>query len=635
MKRILAITSLIILFGSLPLQAAPVSISKAMDIASKVFAAQSTRKAANSALKMIWDGEDIATKATQPAFYVIARDGGGFVIVAGDDNVTPILAISDRSEFKVEGMPENVKWWMERMKAYVRATTGQAPEVGEAWAAFTTTKAGLIPSGVTVTNEILTPEWGQGAVYREHNIYNSKCPVVGGTNTLTGCVATAISEVMTTLSGIYTSAMPASGSGTIEPYSLPSGFDPAVYTTAATEGHPYVLGATYDWVNLRTLTGPAAIMQVVDEGNTALIENMNQLLADVGAVVHAFYSINDTGAYTEQIPDPIAKYFGFNKAAYYDAAANYSAHQWREKLKEQLAVRPIFYRGGTEKGNSGHAFVFDGYGTYQGADVFHVNFGWDGWCNGYYYETNLDAAGPDYNFSWKCGAVFDFYPDPSSKPSLSLRFSNYVYNGLVFEDPFSVSDWFRILLSVKNVGTTTYNGKYAVKLIDRSGNEKSDFEINTDTDYGWTDELTGLCIGFMMPDELYIKLRDNSVDIEFGDRIILYCTTDEDKTVFEPVKYLMDGSVLNELPLVPLAFIRTEDSYKVGDWFEFALMNHDQIYAGTRWTFTDPDGKAVTIDQSEWEFQLTKKGIWMIEAAVASEVGADPIKSITTYISVR
>ena len=63
-------------------------------------------------------------------------------------------------------------------------------------------------------------------------------------------------------------------------------------------------------------------------------------------------------------------------------------------------------------------------------------------------------------------------------------------------------------------------------------------------------------------------------------------------------------------------------------------MNHDQIYAGTRWTFTDPDGKAVTIDQSEWEFQLTKKGAWMIEAAVAPEVGAAPVKTITAYISV-
>ena len=111
---------------------------------------------------------------------------------------------------------------------------------------------------------------------------------------------------------------------------------------------------------------------------------------------------------------------------------------------------------------------------------------------------------------------------------------------------------------------------------------------------------------------------------------------DERNEVWEKVtSTLLPDSFIDELPLIPLAFIRTEDSYKVGDWFDLRLMNHDRIYAGTKWTFTDPDGKAVTIDQSEWEFQLTKKGAWMIEAAIAPEPGADPVKAITTYISVR
>ena len=124
--------------------------------------------------------------------------------------------------------------------------------------------------------------------------------------------------------------------------------------------------------------------------------------------------------------------------------------------------------------------------------------------------------------------------------------------------------------------------------------------------------------------------------MSLGDRIVLQYTIDEKNEVWQQAKgAVADDSFIYELPLIPLAFIRTEDSYKVGDWFEFALMNHDRIYAGTKWTFTDPEGKAVTIDQSEREFQLTKKGIWMIEAAVAPEVGADPVKTLTTYIEVK
>ena len=633
--RVFTFLSALLIFGG-SLSAAPVSSSRALDIAKKIFAAQPATKAVGGSLRIVWDGEEVATKAAaQPAFYVIARDGGGFVIIAGDDNVMPVLAISDRSEFKVEGMPDNVKWWMDRMKAYVRATTGQTLEVGEAWAAFTTTKSGLIPGGVTVTNEILTPEWGQGLIYKEQIIYNSKCPIVQGKNTITGCVATAIGEVMTTLSGIYTSAMPASGSGTIEPYSLPSGYDPAVYTTAATEGHPYVLSANYDWANLRTLKDTATIKRTVERGSgadLALIENMNQLLADVGAVMHACYSIDDTGAYTEQTPDFIATYFGFNKVAYFDLAANYSARQWREKLKEQLAVRPIVYSGRTQDNKFGHAFVFDGYGTYQGNDVFHVNFGWNGWCNGYYYETNLDTP-RGYNFSWKCGAVFDFYPAPESvypkiiqmdAPGMAYVFGDEDSGFKPVPSLGEGGDRFTLLGWFWNAGHELYSGASKLVLKDKAGKIKAEGEprsVSLDSGYGWPT----------------MDFSDIKFDVSyaFGDYLEIYSSTDDDPAKWERIHIGGNPSqIVSALPIYPVAFIRTEDSYKVGDWFEFALMNHDQIYAGTRWTFTDPDGKAVTIDQSEWEFQLTKKGLWIIEAAVAPEVGAAPVKTITAYISV-
>ena len=625
--------------ASLSLHAAPVTPDQAMDIAKKIFSAQSVRKSGSSSLKLIWDGEEVATKATQPAFYVIARDGGGFVIVAGDDNVTPILAISDRGEFKVEDMPENVKWWMERMKAYVRATTGQTPEVGEAWAAFTTTKAGPIPSGVTVTNEILTPEWGQGAVYREHNIYNSKCPVVGGTNTLTGCVATAISEVMTTLSGIdlYTSAMPTSGSGTIEPYSLPSDYDPAVYTTAATEGHPYVLGANYDWANLRTLKDTATIKRTVERGSVAdlaLIENMNQLMADVGAVMHAYYSIDDTGAYTEQTPDSIAKYFGFNKAAYYDKAANYSAHQWREKLKEQLAVRPIVYRGRTSDDKSGHAFVFDGYGTYQGEDVFHVNFGWNGSCNGYYVETNLDTPekpeGPGLNFSWKCGAVFDFYPAPNSTVPIKLEaaYGNEVFPGVIAKlvSPGS----YALYGFISNTGRVAYDGKVKFAVRKKNGSIQdiegamTSFSLNVNATHS---------VG--ISDGEYAVLFPIT-GISFGDQVVCYyedlTKEDSDASAWK----LLPGPIATAIsawPLTPAAFIKTESSYSLNDWFVFELMNNNYIYPKTTWTITDPDGQTTTYQQSDKEFQLTKTGKYKIQAATAQTAGT-VIENLVTIINV-
>ena len=91
--RVFTFLLVLLIFGG-SLSAAPVSSSRALDIAIKIFAAQPATKAVGGSLRIVWDGEDVATKAAvQPAFYVVARDGGGFVIVAGDDNVRPILAM--------------------------------------------------------------------------------------------------------------------------------------------------------------------------------------------------------------------------------------------------------------------------------------------------------------------------------------------------------------------------------------------------------------------------------------------------------------------------------------------------------------------------------------------------------------
>ena len=210
MKRILTLLCTAFLFGTFVLQAAPVTRSQALDVAKKVFAVQPATKAAGDVI-FIWDGEYVATKSIQPAFYVFGRDGGGFVIVAGDDNVQPILALSDSNEFRVDGMPSNVKWWMERMKAWVRSATTQSQSVRDQWAKFTSTKAGAAITGeVTDKVEHLTPEWDQTDTLQGRLIYNSLCPMDKAQPTrrcITGCVATAISEVLTTMSGLY-AAMP-------------------------------------------------------------------------------------------------------------------------------------------------------------------------------------------------------------------------------------------------------------------------------------------------------------------------------------------------------------------------------------------------------------------------------------------
>lgn len=641
MKRFFAIISLALLLCSVSLQATPITPGQAMDIAKKIFAAQPATKAGSGALKLVWDGEDVATKAAQPAFYVIARDGGGFVIVAGDDNVTPILAISDRNEFKVEEMPANVKWWMKRMKASIRECKEQLPAVREQWSTFLGTKAtaAVTPTEVLVYHQ--TPEWDQGnADISRYNfgrhIFNSKCPLDGTDYSVTGCVAAALGEVLTYQSGQAGVTMPGSSHGSIY-YTVGSG-----YVSASSDSeHPYTFGASYDWEHLRGLRTIEDIKAVVDANTTAgnaLLDNLGQLLADLGAMVQASYSKSETSAYTNYATRALGMYLDFNKAAYMDKRSNYSSdQQWIDKLIGEINRRPIVFSGqDASSGNhGGHAFVFDGFGKLSSEHVFHVNFGWGGSCNGYYRITNLDTDGHG-NFVNDCGAIIDLYPDTGHQ-SNSISFVNFsLVPGLSMSDSYPYTapgNQFMISYALFNSGSD-YCGKFIAKLIDRSGNAKADidiyYHIDADPSLTWTDDID-IAFNQTIRGALLLTIPSGT-SIAFGDRIVLYCSTNTS----EPIECRKDGSAIDELPLMPAAFIKTDPPYNTGtnSSFKFMLMNNDFAYQGTIWTITHGN-TTVQLPQSALEYKFPESGTYKIEAAVAKTLGGEVVENLVTYIEVN
>ena len=56
--------------------------------------------------------EDITAETPFQNFYIFSADSG-FVLVAADERVTPILGYSKTSRFVTEDMPENLRWWLE------------------------------------------------------------------------------------------------------------------------------------------------------------------------------------------------------------------------------------------------------------------------------------------------------------------------------------------------------------------------------------------------------------------------------------------------------------------------------------------------------------------------------------------
>ena len=602
MKKYIAFILVAIAFSVLPLHAGPVSPSRAMEIAEIVF--NCNNGAAYGSLQIVWTGGEVTTKANEnPPFYVIASSGGGFVIVAGDDNVRPVLALSEKNFFSVEDMPENVKWWMDDIANYVRSTTEQTEAVRDLWSRYTSTKTSAVTGTVTDKHEHLTPEWNQG------NPYNRFCPLQDGSRTITGCVATALAEILTTESGLYPDAMPKKGTGEVGGYSVPSGsVSPAVYS----------LGTEYDWAGLRTLVNYTAISQASD----ALIDNMAHLMADCGALVHAQYSTSSTGAYSSYIPGEFAEHMGYNKRARMVYKRDYSKTQWERVLGAELDKHPVYHAA------NGHAFVFDGHGLYEGEFVIHVNFGWGGYCNGYYFPTSLDTGGKDYYSEW-ADIIFDFYPDPTSTYAYQISLGNW-WNGTGLEapSPVPVGQSFTLYCrGLSNEQESTYTGTIRVSLVDKDGVHKVD-GIGSSTISGWGahNGHSNYSISCTIPE---------GTKIDFGDKLILECTTNAEGTVFGPVFYVDNGSIVCEVPMTPTAFIRKADSYKKGDYFDFQLMNNNFPYAGTIWTITDPAGTVKVYPQSEGAVKLTQSGKYKIVAEICTSEDGEVQDTIATFIQVN
>ena len=81
-------------------------------------------------------------------------------------------------------------------------------------------------------------------------------------------------------------------------------------------------------------------------------------------------------------------YFKYDKALHSMRKAVYSDSLWMALIDAELdGGRPVIYAGRDTSG--GHAFVCDGRNN---AGLYHFNWGWGGYCDGYYQIGALNPA---------------------------------------------------------------------------------------------------------------------------------------------------------------------------------------------------------------------------------------------------
>ncbi|WP_291530130.1 thiol protease/hemagglutinin PrtT [Bacteroides sp. UBA939] len=413
-----------------------------------------TRGITSAYLQLVWNGEDAQTRSigNTPAFYVFNNiEGGGFVIIAGDDAVMPVLGYSFTNHFAVDGMPSNLKGWMNGLKEQInearRVGLIASDAVSDAWRSISETV-----DETMVEQQYETAEWNQLSPY------NTLCPEIRSVRTVTGCVATAVAILM------RYHEWPETGKGTLPAYNYVANIRGTEISQAIPER---TLGNVYNWNNMP--------LEYDGKSSEAAKAEVASLMYDCGVMAQSEFNIASAGgtsASTLAALQGLAEYMGYNKGMVCLFRDWYSEEEWIRMLKDEIrTVGPVLYGGATLK-NEGHQFILDGYTT---DDYFSVNWGWSGVSNGFFLISALNpdeqgvGGSSDSGFVANQDAVFGMkkMENNSDYQSLLGMFGDGPYVGLkTAEIEFKVNTTFRIGVGlIRNCGLTAYNGVVALALV--------------------------------------------------------------------------------------------------------------------------------------------------------------------------
>ncbi len=291
---------------------------------------------------------DLSKTIDYKNFYIFSTENS-FVIVSADDGVMPILAYSDEYPFIVENMPVNVSYWMNSLDDEIQYVIDNnivaSKEIESDWYNL----ANEIKLEHRTRNSVLpliTTHWDQNVPYM------NMCP--GGS--VAGCVATAMAQLMKYWE------WPHKGVGS-------HSYEENDYGTISVN----FANTTYDWDNM--IAKPDATSTQAQQNAVAT------LTYHCGVSVNMNYSPQGSGAYPSDIEYALETYFDYDTTLHDVYKEYYSDMEWKNMLKSELdAARPVLYSGWDVNG-AGHCFVCDGYDE---NDYFHFNWGWGGYCDGYF-----------------------------------------------------------------------------------------------------------------------------------------------------------------------------------------------------------------------------------------------------------
>lgn len=398
-------------------------------------------KAPRKASNMRLAHKALQNNSEEAAFYVFNQeDGKGFVVVSADDRTAEdVLGYNEHGSFDYSKINPNLKWWLSRYTDEITALQTMDDSEFEQPAVRKAKQVTAIPN-------LLVNDQGKEITWYQEEPYYNLCPMDERDNTrcLTGCVATAASQIM------YKWRWPKKGTGsssyTWRDYLNDSGSKYKDKTLSANYGE-----TTYDWDNML----PGYYGKNATAAQKTAVATLMYHAGVAAKMGYGGNANNGSGAWTDDMGYGLKTYFGYKfdkfitmyaskteyeQAKYADVADvtcefGVTRAQFINYFNADLeAGRPIIMGGDGNDG--GHEFVCCGR---DANNKFYINWGWEGEYNGYFALSSLSPSGS--SFSSNLDAIVGLRPDKKDLPMIDITWSvdgEEITTQIMQEDPLEL-----------------------------------------------------------------------------------------------------------------------------------------------------------------------------------------------------
>ncbi|KWW32066.1 MAG: peptidase C10, Streptopain [bacterium P3] len=344
-----------------------------------------------------------------PAAYFFNVGHDGYAIVAGHKASLPLIGFSVDDTLRVDDMAPAMLWWVESYAEMIAGAQLQhlppSDAVAKRWQEYEGHT--LDASAGKATNWLIDDKWDQGTA--TNPTYNLYCPVHYHQFCVTGCVATALAQI------VHYWQYPNVGRYTKAYY--------PTYTVDGEDGIRTSAVATtisfnqthYDYENM-----PASLYSTND---SVEIKAVAQLMFHIGVAVDADYGVDGTSAVSADVPSAMKRYFKYKNSTQV-FRSSFSDNGWIDTLRYSIDHKaPLYFSASSPEGGdihaNGHAFICHGYHP-SSTNYFRMNWGWGGSGDGWYNMASIDGLNPPsggsgrYNFNTRQAVLMGMTPPDDS-----------------------------------------------------------------------------------------------------------------------------------------------------------------------------------------------------------------------------